>query len=228
MAPTHDKERVYFILIEEVDDFGFADYYDKDGKYRVIENREDAKTGKKKKRFFHWTTQRRHIGIPVWDKDAIKHIRESPFTEGSPNCFGDARIKELNEEKDAKVILDDTTKMLKAMNEAMALSGDKLRQVAYMYGMTKNPSSEITKSLIVKNAQLNPDHFLGILDSTNLEVQALVKACIAEKVLVEQGGQIYWGKDWMGDFDKVVGLVASDKEMKDTLKKKLEAQGKKS
>lgn len=115
-------------------------------------------------------------------------IRRCFAIEGSPNLRGKPKYKVKDVERAAVVYLKDMPQKMKAMQVAMALTGDNLMDMARNIGVPpENNSINTLQMHVVKYADEHHQAFLDIWDSPTREQLSIFRKAIAVGVLKDEG-----------------------------------------
>jgi hypothetical protein len=121
-----------------------------------------------------------------------KFLRESPDCEGS--ALNDGRVavyKELNPERDAKVMLDAEEIEFKAKKIAFESKGEELVNLA-AFCNTFDKSEDIMKQAVLSFAKSNPSGLIALKEAADTEVKASIKRFINKGVIYLDGNIHYW------------------------------------
>lgn len=223
-----DKKIVKFALITPNAVYGAGTYTDPDtGEYMYVTTTQNKQGNPVPYRFIFTQGGGRILSIPeVWKdvegKSMVEFLRNHPECEGSPKNRGQrVYFKEINDEKDAELDLSIQTKVLHAKNAAVALKGDKLKYIALLLGDTS--ASESKRYVTVLNyAENNPDEFLRLVESPDVEIRALIREAVTKGVITKKGTLHIWETvNLGGDEDAAVARLTKEKDLLDAIKRAL-------
>lgn len=221
---------VEFALIDpSISGYGFSSYMDVDGDVRFIEKFKNQ-YGASIKKNYEFNQSKRILRIPAKQVEEIEFLRNHPECEGSPNGFYDGEgsdrkqsrvyFREINEGKDAAVVVEATKDRVKAQNLALELSEtpEKLKQVAIMCGCFKSDPG-IQLSHVLQYSETAPLDFINIVNSNELEASYLVKVALSKNIMTRIGLAIKYGDLSFADEEDAISKVMTDKAVKSSLKK---------
>jgi hypothetical protein len=176
--------------------YSFTSYMGGDGmmKEMVIGTRPDGLPITKR---FSFKPGSRILTVPNGAKDKsgkvfAKFLRESPDCEGSDLNSGRVAIyKELDPEKDAKVMLDAEEIEFKAKKIAFESKGEELINLA-AFCNTFDKSEDIMKQAVLSFAKSNPSGLIDLKEAADTTVKASIKKFINKGVIYLDGNIHYW------------------------------------
>lgn len=186
---------------------------------------------------YKFTKSQRMIRIPAFKKEEIEAIRNHPQCQGSRNGIFrtvgkenvqlNALFKEMNENKDAAVILDIARLRAQAVNKAFELMGDENEAYNAQLVLGIKRRGDLGSSDMVQYAQNNPKEFLDQVNSADFKARALARKAIDLDV-IQKEGHLYKASelDYGIDFDEIVKTILSDKDKREFLERKLEPKEK--
>lgn len=208
--------------------YGFNSYMDENGEVAYI-TKGKTQYGQPIKKNYEFTQSKRIIRIPAVRKDEIDFLRNCPECEGSKNGHYDKDgkqhrfyFREINEGKDATVVVDATKDRLAAQNLAMEISNDepKMRALAIVLGCFKeDPGLQLAH--LLQYAETAPLDFVKTAKSPELEAQYLLKSGLRSGVISKKGMAVIFGDLSFADEDDAVAKIMTDKEVKMSLKKQI-------
>lgn len=228
---------VYFALITPTDggSWGFTSYADRDGNtYRAISGYHPS--GLPRNYDIYWSAAQRVLAVPknkmlnvitVTGEKRIKevdYIRNHPFCEGGPNFTDGCAIviKEIDEQKDSKIHLDRIERQNAAVNEALALEGQALDDMAIMFAVFTDDVI-IKRRRVAEYAQKDPEQFFKFYEAGDRPIRALVKKALAANKIQQIGEAIFWGKESLGgNLDQAVSYLVSNPEKLEGLKQSVD------
>lgn len=223
---------VYFVLVSDLankSSFGFPiDYNDTETGERIVEY--DVKGYPLRIKF---DRSHRNYRVPAKNQDLLEKLRNHPLCLNSPN--GDyikdretgerkqinAAFKEVNEDKDAEVMIDASVKRAEALKSAIELMKDERKaiEVCLLLGIKSNQGKQSFSNLLLY-AEKEPDHFMDVISSSDLECRGLAKKAIEIGILQRIGVNFTAGDVAFGtDFEDVVLKLLKDEEKKEYLQK---------
>lgn len=160
--------------------------------------------------------QKDTTGLSMYD-----FIRFSPYCEGSPNLKGDPLYRELNEERDAAIVLEADEARIKAGASALELDDQTLSEMGAFIGQFGKPD-KIMRLKVVEWAQRHPEEYNKILADGDRPYRALIRKGIKDGELETKGEIILWAGTVIGsDESAAVRKLMDDKDILDTLSAKL-------
>jgi hypothetical protein len=230
---TADNYIKFIQIIPTAGTFSFRNYTDKEGNtieaYQTFSNhnRSDSKpfwvTFSHRERTYRTTKERtvlvsKNGDAPVKMK-LVDYLKNSPFTDESPNLRGEPILRLYDEERDASIAVDRTTKRMEAGNLALSLSGQDLIDVAASIGAFST-SPTVLKSRVLEYADRDPESFLEAASDPTREAKSLIRRGLKSGVLKTTGRIIKWEGAKIGaDEDDAISTLMKDAEMLDGLKK---------
>lgn len=143
------------------------------------------------------------------------YIRKCSFCEGSPNNRGKAMFKEVDEEKDAGILIDAKRLRKQASDLAFELEGKpkELAEVAQLIGMFKD-NKDVQLAAVIQFADADPRNFLAIANSPDRHARALLKKALDIGEVTLKGKILVWNKETLGaDEDEAVQKLIHDKDV---------------
>ena len=216
-----NKDTTFALIGENPGGFGFGAYTDMDGMLRGIEIGSDQRTGTKIYRKFKWPSGKRLLHLR--NKAEIEHVRNSPFCEGSDFKPAKPYYKVLDRERDAELILTEAKLISKAENLALNMDEVKLKYVSALYSCFDN-SELIQRQFVLHHAGAEPEKFIKICEDEHLEVKSLIRTCISDGIIKEEGTILKWevtGRPSLTlgtSMDKAVAKLVDDERIYEGLK----------
>lgn len=143
------------------------------------------------------------------------YLRKCSLCEGSPNFRGSALYRELDEEKDASVLIDTKRLRKKANDAAFDLEGKpkELAEVAQLIGEFRD-NKDLQFSAVIAFAEANPRQFLEIVEAPDRQARALLKKAISIGEVKEKGKLLIWRNETLGsDEDEAIQKLTKEKEV---------------
>jgi hypothetical protein len=152
------------------------------------------------------------------DMKLYDYIKGSPVCLGGPNFEGVGIFKEIDAEKDAKLIIDAKKRRNEAETKALNLTGPPLKDMAVMLGeFSDNPDIQLRAA--IEYAGNDPEAFLSIMEDEHHELKALLKKAVKAGTLRKTGNMFMWEKEVLGgEMDSVEWLI-NNKDKQAALKK---------
>lgn len=213
--------------------FSFRNYTDIEGNtieaYQTFNNhnRGDSKpfwvTFSHRERTYRTTKERTVLvsknGDAPQKMKLVDYLKNSPFTEDSPNLRGEPVLRLYDEEKDAKTAVDRTTLRMNAGNAALALTGQELIDVAAAIG-SFSTSPTVLKSRVLEFADQEPELFMELVGDPTKEAKSLIRRGLKSGVLKTTGKIIRWEGTKIGaDEEDAISTLMKDNEIMEGLKK---------
>jgi len=224
------KDFVYFISLRPtLASYGFSTYDDpQTGEVHFLAQSKQA-NGDFRKEWFTFTPLNRSIKIPVNKKDIrgksyIEFLRNHPDCEGSPN--GNYHVdengrtiqhgvwyRELKEEQDASIAIDNRKLRIDAENIAINLPLAECKELGSILGIQAKGPHQMKFSLM-EFAQNNPELFMKTYNAPDRKVRGAVKAGIEQGILTKTGTVISWDKTILGsDENEAVALLIKNSDL---------------
>lgn len=147
----------------------------------------------------------------------VDFLKNSPFTEGSPNLRGNATIKLMDEVKDAKIAVDRAKLRLDAGNLALGLSPDETTKMAQLIGYFGDDPM-VQKRRVLEFSDQEPELFTQLYHGEDRDARSLVKKGLASKVLKLRGKMVVWDKMTLGpDEDSAIARLMKEPELRDAV-----------
>jgi hypothetical protein len=142
------------------------------------------------------------------------YLKNSPWTEGSPNLRGSATIKMFDEVKDAKTGVDRRKRRLEAGNIAVNLSPVQLTEMAQLIGVFSDDKT-VQMNRVLEFADQEPETFLEFYNSADREAKAVIKKGLKTGVLKTKGKMVMWEKDMVGadEAEAIANLMKSPEKL---------------
>lgn len=207
-----------------------AVYYDETGQPKRLILFRDNKTGEDVVYKFKFSRDKRHITIPhdkrdIYGESYVEFLRNHPLNKNSYLSDGNPYFKEMDDEKDASIAIDDFRLRNEAENKALALKGAEFEEVCRVLGIEGDPSVMMHK--IIEFASRNPRTFLDSLGDPNRKALSLFRAAVSGKAITKKGFMYMYGDTAIGnDEERAVTKIASDPDLQDILTKALSKAGK--
>ena len=132
------------------------------------------------------------------DMKNVKTMKISEYLLKSGYCVGEfckvPIFKLIDEDKDAKEVVDIKTFRIEAESAAVALKGDDLREMANMLGEFSDDKNR-QKRMVLEFAGKNPQAFTKLLEDPNRSVKALVQKAIKAGIMRKAGKVVTWEKE---------------------------------
>lgn len=213
--------------------FSFRNYTDREG--NTIEafqtfsnhNRSDSKpfwvTFSHRERTYRTTKERTVLvsknGDAPTKMKLVDYLKNSPFTDESPNLRGEPVIRLYDEERDASIAVDRTVKRMEAGNKALELKDQELVDVAAAIG-SFSTSPTVLKQRVLEFADQEPELFLEIVGDPTKEAKSLIRRGLKAGVLKTTGKIIRWEGTKIGaDEEDAISTLMKDSEMLEGLRK---------
>lgn len=146
------------------------------------------------------------------------YIKGNPMCEGGPNFSGTGIFKEVDIEKDAKLVIDTKKRRNLAESKALDLTGKALKDVSVMLGeFSDNPDLQLRAA--IEYAGNDPESFLSIIEDPQHEIKALLKTAIKAGTLKKIGAIVMWEKEALGSEAMAVEWLIQNKDKLAALKK---------
>lgn len=211
--------------------YSFTGYSDQEGNPHMIVDRYDS-NGNPIPRRFTFRRDKRFIKIPLTQKDkegnsVVEHLRNSPECAGSPNGLynEDGKqvqdtvwFKEMNDAKDASIVLESKRLRQQATNLALELTGDDLKYMANMCGsFSQNETLQTMK--VMEYAETNPQSFIELYKSPDRLIRAMLRTGTAEGKIKKIGAMLQWeGTTLGGNEDDAVSKLTADQALYESVK----------
>jgi hypothetical protein len=129
----------------------------------------------------------------------VDYLRKSSLCEGSPNLRGVPMYKEIDEEKDAGILVDAKRLRKKASDAAFELESKpkELAEIAQLIGEFRDDKN-IQFSSILNFADADPKTFLSYVESPDRQARALIKKGLSTGELKMKGKLIVWKNETVG------------------------------
>lgn len=132
------------------------------------------------------------------------------------------KIKEMDDELDAKMALDTGVKRAEAQISSAQIDEDTLGEIAAMIGVFGKPDQTM-RYKVYEFAGKRPLDYFKHLESGDRSVRALIRMALDKGILSQKGSVIYWDSTPMGsDENAVVASLLADTSMLTALKEKLD------
>jgi hypothetical protein len=144
----------------------------------------------------------------------MDYIKNHPACEDSPNKteYQPTLFKALDPIKDAGLVLDRIKRRNQAVNEAFALDGRDLDDMAILLGVF-NDDLIFKQARIAEFAGQDPEAFLKYLSAGDRPVRAVIRKAISVGKLKQTGEAIFWEKESLGgNEDHAVSYLTSNPE----------------
>lgn len=206
--------------------WGFTSYQDTDGNWYKAINGYDTKNvprawnvnfspseliyrvGKKQKVMVL-------INNEVKEMPLAEYVRKCSFCEGSPNHRGVSMFKEIDEEKDAGILIDAKRTRKLANDAAFELESKpkELAEIAQLIGEFRD-AKDLQFAAVIQFADHDPRTFLEIAKSPDRKVRALIKKGLSTGELLEKGKLITWKNEVLGsDEDSAIQKLMQEPDM---------------
>lgn len=191
--------------------------------YQVTKTGEDVviKDHRGNPKRYKLSKSHRMIRVPKKQIGEVQALRNHPLCEGSPNgnyrllegeqVQMDALYREINDDKDAGVVIDAAMLRSQALSKAVKLleDEDKSEEVALLLNIVSSGRSSYAK--ILTYAERNPQEFLSVVNSADLDAKGLVAKSIKSGVLKRKGISFFLGDIELGvDADDVLKSIKLD------------------
>jgi len=216
------RQDVKFVLNEVSGaQFFFTSYADREGNNTFLKIGTNQKTGAPIKAKIFWPPNKRIISFPAKKTDIdgtlfADYVRNSPYCKGSPNCVGEGMFYEFNPEKDAKVLIEETSQRLKAENHALTVGGRSLSALANISGCHVE-DEDMQRASIIEFARRDPVKYMTHADNDELLIVALIESArrfgiirrkgIVQELHIEGAPSTFLGKK---DKDVVKSLIDNE------------------
>lgn len=219
-----------FILIKPIPgSWSFVSYDDSDGKsYRAIRGVDDqgkdrgfVVTFSSKERIYRFKKNQK---VSVRKDGKLTEMKLYEYVKGHPMCLdgynfgGVALFKEVEPERDAKMVLDAKKLRNQAETTALTLKGKELKDMAVMLGEFSE-NQDLQMRAVLEFAGNDPGVFLKMLDDPQHEIKALVKKALKAGLLKKEKSTVLWEKEVLGSEDAAVEWLSNNKEKLTILKK---------
>lgn len=140
------------------------------------------------------------------------YLRHCSLCESSPNSRGNIVYRELDDNKDAEVLINVKKLRKKANDAAFELEGKskELAEIAQLIGEFRDDKN-IQFSTVISYAESNPRAFLELVESPDRQARALIKKALSIGEVKEKGKLLVWKNETLGsDEDEAVQRVTKD------------------
>lgn len=206
--------------------WGFTSYQDKDGNsYKAINGYAPGGVPRAYDVFFSPSelllripkNQKISVLVNGEEKKMLKaeYIRNCSFCEGSPNFRGLSMFKEVDEEKDAGILIDAKRLRKQAGDLAFELESKpkELAEVAQLIGEFRD-NKEIQLAAVIQFADADPRNFLGIANSPDRQARALLKKALNIGEVKMKGKLLIWNNETLGaDEDEATQRLVREPEV---------------
>lgn len=235
------KDYVYFIALRPtVASYGFSTYDDPETGEVCFLAQSKLPSGDFRKEWFTFTPINRSIKIPTAKKDIrgksyVEFLRNAPDCEGSlhGNYHTDDKgnkvqygvwFKELKEEQDAILAIDNRKLRIEAENIAMNMIMTEVAELSSLLGVQAKGLHQ-QKFRLMEFAQNNPELFMKTYNSPDRKVRAAVKMGVEQGILNRVGTLISWDKTILGsDENEAVSFLIKDADLMYALLHQLDGQ----
>jgi len=217
---------VYFALMTPIEgSWGFTGYTAADGNYvKAVQGQNVNGTYKAYDVF--WSTQERVRRVPKAKKITvlkngelvqmleIEYLKQSPNCEGSKNGSADsaAIFKEIDEAKDANILIERRQRKNQALTASFALEGKELDDIAAALGIFHDDPL-IKLNRISEFAGQDPEGFFKHYENPNKIIKALILRGLHTGKLTKTGEAIFWGKEALGgNEDQAISFLIANPE----------------
>lgn len=143
------------------------------------------------------------------------YIRNCSFCEGSPNNRGKAMFKEVDEEKDAGILIDAKRLRKQASDLAFELESKpkELTEVAQLIGCFKD-NRDVQLAAVIQFADSDPRQFLSIANAPDRQARSLLKKALDMGEVKLKGKILVWNNETLGaDEDEATQKLVKEKEV---------------
>lgn len=143
------------------------------------------------------------------------YVRNCSFCEGSKNFRGVAVFKEVDEEKDAGILIDAKRTRKLANDAAFELESKpkELAEIAQLIGEFRD-QKDLQFAAVIQFADADPRTFLELAKSPDRKVRALIKKGLATGELKLKGKIITWKNEVLGsDEDEATQRLMKDADV---------------
>jgi len=218
---------VYFALMTPIEgSWGFTGYTSLDGNYvKAVAGQSGNGTYKAYDVF--WSSAERVRRVPKAKKITVirngegpiqmlevEYLRLSPNCEGSKNSVSGQSVifKEIDENKDAQILLDRRRRKNDAVTASFTLEGHELDDVAAALGIFHDDPL-IKQNRITEYAGQDPEGFFKHYENPNKPVKSLVLRGLHMGRLTKTGEAIFWGKETLGgNEDQAIAYLIANPE----------------
>jgi hypothetical protein len=135
------------------------------------------------------------------DSKAPITMRVSEYLIKSGYCVGEhctnPIFKLIDEDKDAREVVDVKGQRIKAENLALELKGEQLREIAQLLGEFSD-NKDKQKRAVLELAGKDPGMFMGIYDDPNRAIKSLVRKAVKSGIMKQTGKVVTWDKEVVG------------------------------
>ena len=229
------EDFVYFVLesgfINRASNSFVLDYFDSNiGDQFTLTER---KSGQEMVKRFKFDRAHRNIRIPKRNETLLDAIRNHPLCAGSRNGTyikddkGEKKqvnvlFKELNNDKDAEVMITASELKAKALNKAVEISKSPEEAEYICLSLGLKAEGKQSHAHLLLFAEKEPTKFLEVVDSKDTKARGLVKKGI-NKGIFERKGVMYFVDDveFGVDFEDVISTIIKDEDKRTLLFKKI-------
>lgn len=147
------------------------------------------------------------------------------YVKGHPACEGSdgdhSLFKEMDEIKDAKLVVDNKKRRINAENLAVGLEGDALTEMARLITVFSN-EYDVKYHRVLEFAGQQPDRFMELYASPDKAERAVIRAAVEAGILKKMGKLHTWENTTIGaDEDDVVSYFIKEPDKLKALKTQL-------
>lgn len=161
--------------------------------------------------------------------NAVEFLRKSPNCVGSPTgtYIGDGTqvdlyFKEVNEEKDAKVLVDEEMIRLEAVNAAVKVKGQDFIDLCALLN-TFNKDESVMRIALIDYAKVAPEKFLDLVNDKSRQTRSIIRRGVNAGIIQKQGKIYSWEDLVLGvDEDSAVAKLITDEKLVSAIKTHLE------
>lgn len=203
------KQNHYFALLKPIEgNWSFVSYTHNGNTYRAIQgfNRDGVP-----KNFTIFFGDRERVYVCPKNKNiqvVVNNNTKEPvnmllhdYMIKSGFCEGEFAIdpvfKLINEQRDAKEIIDIKAFRIKAENTALELAGTELRDMAALLGEFSD-DKDLQKRAVLEFSGKEPKKFMELYEDAHRSTKALVKKAIKAGIMKETGNVVTWEKEVIG------------------------------
>jgi hypothetical protein len=157
-------------------------------------------------------------GSPV-DGDQLRNIKTNLEKIKSGELIQhNVKIKELDDELDAKIALETGLKRAEAQISAGQIDEQTLREIAAMIGEFDKPEKTL-RLKVYEYAGKRPIDYFSLLNSGDRSIRAVIRMAEEKGILIVKGTVYYWKDTTLGhNEDLVVSKLMEDKALLESLK----------
>lgn len=250
LIKNYNQHPIWFVLTGEglekasrggsVSFKGYSDHADAHGlgpgayiQYVTTKDQQGRDVGK----YFTFDESRRRFQVREGEQDVngitqYNFLKFAPDCEGSPNgTYRDAGsgeqvqqgvlYREMDSNKDAEIALEAESKRTRACSSALDIDEQTLQELAAFIG-EYGPPNKLMRMRVYEWASKRPADYFTLLHAGDRALRAIVRKAVADGIFSKKGSVIYWESTVLGDEDEAIGALVKDKNMLETLQKKVD------